>query len=193
MRRVSRVSVLAGAIALLFPPIAAAQQEMAAVAEQRPMYELPSLSVVVSGATPLDEQAASLYQQGAWNEAAELYRNAAEGMPDTDPNSYTSYDMAARLYFYGDDFGTAREMMEQAAAVAEATGDIVSAAYRHVDAAFIAVWEGYPASRREHVRIASEFAMRDGFGEEHARKVSSLIHGVGALPMADDEGEGDGE
>lgn len=59
-----------------------------------------------------------------------------------------------RLYFYGDDFGTAREMMERAATVAETTGDIVSAAYRHVDAAFIAVWEGYPGSRREHVQMA---------------------------------------
>lgn len=189
MLRGSRVSVLSVAVALLFPSIAVAQQDMAR-AEQRPMYELPSLSVVVSSATPLDEQAAALYQQGDWNEAAELYRNAAEAMPDADPNSYTSYDMAGRLYFYGDDFGTAREMMERAATVAETTGDIVSAAYRHVDAAFIAVWEGYPGSRREHVQMAEELAGRDGFGEEHARKVSALIHGVGALPMAEGEGGG---
>lgn len=183
----SRIRVLAGAAALLLvPSMAVAQaQDMAAAAEQRPMYELPSLSVVVSGATPLDEQAAALYEQAEWGGAAELYRNAAEGMPDGDPNSYTSYDMAARLYFYGDEFGTAREMMERAAGVAEATGDIVSAAYRHVDAAFIAVWEGYPGSRREHVRMAEELAARDGFGEEHARKVSALTHGVGALPIPD--------
>ena len=187
MLRGSRFLVLTAAAVMSLPSIVVAQEEMAATAEQRPMYELPSLSVVVSGATPLDQRAAALYQQGEWGEAAVLYRDAAEGMPDADPNSYNSYDMAARLYFYGDEFGTAREMMERAAAVAEATGDIVSAAYRHVDAAFIAVWEGYPGSRREHVRMAEELAARENFGEEHARKISALIHGVGALPMADDD------
>jgi hypothetical protein len=95
--------------------------------------------------------------------------------------------MAARLYFYGDDFAKAREMMERAAQVAEATGDIVSAAYRHVDAAFIAIWEGFPGGRREHIRMAKAYANRVDFGREHARRVYALINGVNALPGEDDE------
>lgn len=191
MLRGFRFSVVAGAVALLTPSTAVAQaQGMVAAAEQRPMYELPSLSVVVSGATALDERAATLYQQGDWSDAAKLYRDAAEQMPDADPNSYSSYDMAARLYFYGDEYRTAREMMERAAEVAEATGDVVSAAYRHVDAAFIAVWEGYPGSRREHVSAAKALAGEEEFGEQHAQKIQALIHGVGALPMANDGDDG---
>jgi hypothetical protein len=103
-------------------------------------------------------------------------------MPPNDPNSYPGFDMAARLYFYGDEFSSAREMMERAAGVATATGDIVTAAYRHVDAAFIAVWEGYPGSRREHVRQAESFASRTNFERAHAARIYALINGVTALP-----------
>jgi tetratricopeptide (TPR) repeat protein len=115
-----------------------------------PMYELPTITVsVLSEADPLYETASGLYQSGDWKSAAELYREAAEGMPHNDPNSYISYDMSARLYFYAGEFTDSREMMERAAGVAEATGDVVSAAYRHVDAAFIAVW-----GARRHCRDA---------------------------------------
>ena len=163
------------------------------VAEQRPMYELPTLSIVaMSDIGPLSDRARSHYEQGRWSDAGDLYREAAEGMPHNDPNSYTTYDMAARLYFYGDDFGKARQMMERAAEVAEATGDVVSAAYRHVDAAFIAIWEGYPGMRREHVRAAKAYADRIDFGEEHAGRIYALINGVNALP-GDDEAAESGE
>lgn len=156
--------------------------------EQRPMYELPSIAVTApSEADPLFETASALYQAGDWKGAALLYRNAAEGMPENDPNSYLTFDQAARLYFYAGDYSAARNMMEEAAGVAEATGDMVSAAYRHVDAAFIAVWEGYPGKRREHVQAAEQYASGDGFGEADSQRVYALTRGVGSLPMADDE------
>lgn len=168
-------------------PEAQAAQTLA-TAEQRPMYELPTLSIVAaSDIGALSDRARSHYEQGRWSDAAELYREAAEGMPQNDPDSYTTYDMAARLYFYGDDFGAAREMMERAAEVAEATGDLVSAAYRHVDAAFIAIWEGYPGSRRDHVRAAKAYAGRSDFGSEHSARIYALINGVNALPGDDEE------
>ncbi|MFW6084578.1 MAG: hypothetical protein ACODAA_05135 [Gemmatimonadota bacterium] len=160
-------------------------------AEQRAMYELPTLAIVAgSEVGSLSDRARSHYEHGEWTEAARLYQQAAEAMPPKDPNSYPAFDMAARLFFYGDEFSRAREMMERAAGVATATGDIVTAAYRHVDAAFIAVWEGYPGSRREHVRQAESFASRSDFGGEHAARIHALINGVTALPGDDGEQAG---
>lgn len=170
---------------LLVPALAAGQaRDMAAEdAAQRPMYQLPSLTVVLSEATPLAEEARALYEQGEWIEAARLYAEAADAMPTNEAESYEAYDMAGRLYFYGRDYPNARKSMERAAEVAEATGDVVSAAFRHVDAAFMAVWEGFPAVRREHVRRAQEHAATDAFGTENSQKLTALIHGVEALPM----------
>ncbi len=178
----SRILSLVTLAVFLLPPSIDAQET------QQPMYELPTITVsVTSEADPLAEAASGLYQAGDWNGAAELYRTAAEGMPRNDADSYLSFDMSARLYFYAGEFGVSREMMERAAEVAEATGDIVSAAYRHVDAAFIAVWEGYPAKRREHVETAETFAQTEGFAEYDAARISSLTRGVGALPVDEDE------
>jgi tetratricopeptide (TPR) repeat protein len=177
-----RILPLAALAVLVLPPPAEAQDE------QRPMYELPSITVTaLSEADPLYETASALYQAGNWKKAAEVYRDAAEGMPENDPNSYVTYDQSARLYFYAGEFGDARAMMERAAEVAEATGDNVSAAYRHVDAAFIAVWEGYPGKRREHVGMAEEYAESEGFGEYDAARIGALTRGVGMLPMEDSE------
>jgi len=142
---------------------------------------------VVSEADPLFETASGLYQAGDWAGAAQLYRDAAESMPENDANAYVPYDMSARLYFYAGDYGSSREMMEHAAVVAEATGDIVSAAYRHVDAAFIAVWEGYPSKRREHVAAAESMAASEGFNEADAGRVYALTRGVASLPVQEDE------
>lgn len=176
------------ALRILIAAIAfgATANTLSAQTEGRPMYELPTLSVVVASTSPIDSRAEALYTGGKWNEAARVYRDAAEDRPSGDAKAYEAYDMAARLYFYGRDFGAAREMMEQAAEVAEATGDVVSAAYRHVDAAFIAVWEGYPGSRREHVAAAEAHAAREEVGEEHVRRIRALIYGVSSLPVPEE-------
>lgn len=174
----SRILSTATVVAFLLPTTLGAQERV------RPTYELPSITVMApSEADPLYESAAALYQAGDWEAAARLYRDAAEGMPENDPNSYLTFDQSARLYFYAGEFGDARRMMEEAASVAEATGDMVSAAYRHVDAAFIAVWEGYPGKRREHVMTAEEFVTEYGFAAADAEKINSLTRGVAALPV----------
>jgi hypothetical protein len=141
------------AIAALTLPL-----NLQAQVDDRPMYELPSITVTaLSESDPLFEAASILYQAGEWEAAAKLYREAAETMPENDPNSY-----------------------------AEAAGDKVSAAYRHVDAAFISVWEGYPGMRREHVAVAEKYASEEGFGEEDKFRVQALTRGVSSLPV---EGE----
>lgn len=164
---------------LLLPSLAMAQ------AEQRPMFELPSLGIEIAQKTSRSEQAVALFNAGKWQEAARLYRDAVKEMPKNSPEAYEAYDMAARLYFYGHNYGDARAMMESAASVAEATGDVVTAAYRHVDAAFIAVWEGYPGSRREHVQRAEQFASSSDVSAEHAARIAALIQGVRALPVSE--------
>jgi hypothetical protein len=171
-----------GALALLLPRLAIGQELEA----QRPMYELPTIMVTAPSETePLYDQAIALYEQARWKDAAILHRKAAESMPRNDPNSYLQFDRSARLYFYAGDFTTSRQMMERAAEVAEATGDMVSAAYRHVDAAFVSIWEGYPGKRREHVDVAETYAADPGFPPEDADHVVLLTRGVGLLPVSE--------
>ncbi len=181
MSTISKLLVL-GALLVPFIPRAAVAQEV----EMRPMYELPTITVTAPAESdPLYERATALYEQAKWIEAAELHREAAESMPKNDPNAYLQYDRAGRLYFYGGEYGNSRKMMENAAEIAEATGDMVSAAYRHIDAAFISVWEGYPGMRREHVETAEKYATEYNFSEEDYEQVYALTRGVGLLPVED--------
>jgi tetratricopeptide (TPR) repeat protein len=183
MSKGCRMLSTAALVALVTPGLLDAQEGV-----QRPMYELPSITVTApSESDPLYESAAALYQAGEWAQAAELYKDAAEGMPENDPNSYLTFDQSARLYFYAGEYGDARQMMEQAANVAEATGDMVSAAYRHVDAAFIAVWEGYPGMRREHIKTAEGYLEEHEFSKDDADRIMALTRGVGLLPVGEED------
>jgi tetratricopeptide (TPR) repeat protein len=172
--------LLLGALLVPLLPRAAVAQDEA----MRPMYELPTITITAPVETdPLYERVTALYEQARWVDAAKLHREAAESMPKNDPNAYIQYDRAGRLYFYGGEYGNSRNMMENAAEIAEATGDMVSAAYRHIDAAFIAVWEGYPGMRREHVATAEKYATEYDFDEGDYEKVYALTRGVGILPV----------
>lgn len=180
MRFTLRLVLATSLLLPLFPHGATAQQQTG----MRPMYELPTITVTAVAETdPLYERATALYEQARWKDAAVLHRDAAESMPKNDPNAYLQYDRSARLYFYAGDFTTSRQMMERAAEIAEATGDMVSAAYRHIDAGFISVWEGYPGKRREHVAIAETYAKDHGFEKADYDHVFALTRGVGMLPV----------
>jgi tetratricopeptide (TPR) repeat protein len=175
--------VLAGCLLLPALPRAAQAQQQTAM---RPMYELPTITVTaVAESDPLYERATALYEQARWKDAAVLHREAAESMAPNDPNAYLQYDRSARLYFYAGDYTTSRQMMERAAEIAEAAGDMVSAAYRHIDAGFISVWEGYPGKRREHVALAEQYARDNDFARDDSDHVFALTRGVGLLPVED--------
>ncbi len=156
-------------------------------AQDRPMYELPKITVtVLEEDHPLHAQAAALYDDPTrWEEAAELHKQAADAFPKNDAASYDGYDRAARLFFYAGDYSDARSTMEQAAHVAEASGDVVTAAYRYVDAAFIAVWEGYPGKRRELTAMAEELTAAPSVPDDDRYQIDALIRGVDALPESD--------
>ncbi len=135
----------------------------ASEAQDRPMYELPAVTVVaLSDADELHVQAMSLYEfPERWGEAARLHEQAANKLLDNDARAFLAYDRAARLYFYSGEYGRARSAMEKAASIAAATGDVLTAAHAYVDAAFITLWEGYGGKQREFTRMAEEYAASD--------------------------------
>jgi hypothetical protein len=151
-----------------------------AQAQDRPMYELPAIEVNVLQ-TGLHQQAIDLYEfPERWNEAADLHRKAAEILPKNDAGQYFGYSRAALLYFYAGDLPAARRSMEDAAQVAEATGDLLTAANAFVDAAFIAVAEDYDGKRREFVGDARELVESPVISDEDRAEILARIEGAPA-------------
>ena len=143
----TRGSMLTVAIALAL--LAGAAE---ATAQSREMFELPALEVTAFQ-NPVHSSAMELYETPArWEEAGEMHERVAKGLPKNDAAAYFGFHRAAVLYFYADDTARARKAMEKAAEVAEATGDVLTAAHTWVDAAFLAVAEGYAGKKREFVR-----------------------------------------
>lgn len=127
-----------------------------AMGQSREMFELPALEVTAFQ-NPLHGAAVELYETPTrWAEAGTLHEQAARELPKNAAAAYFGFQRAAVLYFHADETARARKTMERAAEVAEATGDILTAAHTWVDAAFLAVAEGYPGKKREYVRAARE-------------------------------------
>lgn len=75
-----------------------------------------------------------------------------------DAEQFFGFNRAAILYLYSGNAARSRKAMEKAASVAEATGDVLTAANAWVDAAFISIVEGYAGKRRECVARARSLA-----------------------------------
>jgi tetratricopeptide (TPR) repeat protein len=149
----------------------------AALGQERPMYELPPVTVVaLSEADELHLQAIALYEYPErWLEAARLHERAASKLPEKDARSFAAYDRAARLYFYAGDYMDARKDMEKAANVALATGDVVTAAHAYIDAAFITLWEGPSGKLGELTRKAELLSQSDLVDDEDRDEIRSRI------------------
>jgi hypothetical protein len=151
-----------------------------AEAQDRPMYELPAIEVNVLQ-TDAHQQAIELYEfPERWGEAADLHREAAENLPKNDAGQFFGYSRAALLYFYAGELSAARRSMEDAAQVAEATGDLLTAAHAFVDAAFIAVAEDYDGKQREFVRDAEGLLDSGVLTEADRKEVLARIEGAPA-------------
>ena len=151
-----------------------------AVAQERPTYELPAIEVEVLQ-TDLHQQAMDLYEiPERWGEAADLHREAAENLPKNDAGQFFGYSRAALLYFYAGELPEARRSMEDAAEVAEATGDVLTAAHAYVDAAFIAIAEDYDGMEREFVADARSVAASEVLTESERESVLIRIEGAPA-------------
>ena len=149
-----------------------------AVAQERPTYELPAIEVEVLQ-TDLHQQAIDLNEiPERWGEAADLHREAAENLPKNDAGQFFGYSRAALLYFYAGELPEARRSMEDAAEVAEATGDLLTAAHAYVDAAFIAIAEDYDGMEREFVADARSVAASEVLTEAERESVEIRIEGA---------------
>jgi hypothetical protein len=160
--------------------IAAVAAADVAQAQDRATYELPAIEVSVLQ-TDLHQQAIDLYETPErWGEAGDLHREAAENLPENDAGQFFGYSRAALLYFHAGELAAARRSMEDAAQVAEATGDVVTAANAFVDAAFIAVAEDYDGKQREFVAEARELADSPVFSAAERQDVLARIEGTPA-------------
>lgn len=169
MRNYARAVAATVALLLILP--------VGAEAQSRPMYELPALQVTALQ-NPLHVEALALYElPDRWIEAARLHERAARQLPKKDAGQYFGFRQASLLYFYSNDLGSARRAMQRAADVAEATGDVLTAAQTWVDAAFIAVAEGYGGKHREFVANARELAASELLLEVERAAILERIDG----------------
>jgi len=167
-------TILGGAV------LVAAIAATPARAQDRPTYELPAIEVTVLQ-TDLHQRALELYEvPERWGEAADLHRKAAEQLLDNDAGQFFGFSRASLLYFYAGETGEARRSMERAARVAEATGDVLTAANAWVDAAFIAVAEGYAGKTREFVAEARTLVDSDLVSDEARAGILARIEGAPA-------------
>jgi hypothetical protein len=177
MRKMRLLGAVAASAAVL---VAAAP----AAAQDRPSYELPAIEVSVLQ-NDLHQTAISLYEfPSFWETAADLHKQAADNLPRNDAGQFFGYSRAAILYFHAGEFDDARRVMEDAAEVAEATGDVFTAANTFVDAAFIAIAEGYAGKKREFVRAARELADSEGITAEERSGILIRIDGAPAGPAS---------
>ncbi len=155
-----------------------------AVAQDRPSFELPAIEVTVLQ-NDLHQTAISLYETPAfWELAGDLHKQAADELPRNSAGQFFGYSRAAVLYFHAGEFVDARRSMEEAAEVAEATGDVFTAANSYVDAAFIAIAEGYAGKKREFVSEARLLADSESITEEEKVDILARIDGAPAGPAS---------
>ena len=171
---------------ILFRVVAAAVAFVAlaapAAAQDRPSYELPAIEVAVLQ-NDLHQQAIALYEfPDRWEEAARLHKQAADDLGRNDAGQFFGYSRAGLLFFYAGEYDDARRAMEDAAEVAEATGDIFTAANAFVDAAFVATAEGYAGKRREMVSEARELSESVWLTPEEKADILERIEGAPAGP-----------
>lgn len=165
------------AIAAL-PAVASAQQQ------QRETFELPAIQVEAFQ-NPLHVAALELYETPArWEEAGELHEQAAKELVKNDAGQFFGYNRAAALYLYAGETARSRRAMEKAASVAEATGDDLTAANAWVDAAFIAIAEGFTAKKREFVANARTLVESETMSESDRASVLARIDGAPTTAIA---------
>ena len=155
-----------------------------AAAQDRPSFELPAIEVTVLQ-SDLHQTAISLYEfPSFWELAADLHKQAADNLPRNDAGQFFGYSRAAVLYFYAGEFDDARRSMEDAAEVAEATGDVFTAANAYVDAAFVAIAEGFAGKKREFVSEARGLAESEWITAEERADILARIDGAPAGPAS---------
>ncbi|MBT8477729.1 MAG: hypothetical protein KJO06_02350, partial [Gemmatimonadetes bacterium] len=144
----------------------------------------PAIEVTVLQ-NDLHQTAISLYEfPSYWKLAGDLHKRAADALPRNDAEQFFGFNRAAVLYFHAGEFVDARRSMKDAAQVAEATGDMYVAANTYVDAAFIAIAEGYAGKKREFVSEARSLADSPWVTAEEKAEILARIEGAPAGPAS---------
>lgn len=172
--------IRAGALAL----VAIAALPALASAQSRETFELPAIQVEAFQ-NPLHVEALALYETPSrWAEAGELHEKAAKELLKNDAGQFFGYNRAAALYLYAGETARSRRAMEKAASVAEATGDVLTAANAWIDAAFIAIAEGFTAKKREFVANARSLADAEVLSEGERAGILARIDGAPTTAVA---------
>jgi len=129
-------------------------------ADQLPTsYAGPGSDRATTQAEKLERQAKDLFSQPErYGRAAKLLQRAAANREIGDPERIRDLHLASRLSYYKGDEGKALTLMQQSAAEALATGDVIAAANRYVDAAFLAKSAGQLEAAAEMVQKATLLA-----------------------------------
>ena len=153
-------------------------------AQSRETFELPAIQVEAFQ-NPLHVAALALYETPSrWAEAGELHEKAAKELVKNDAGQFFGFNRAAALYLYAGETARSRRAMERAASVAEATGDVFTAANAWVDAAFIAIAEGFTAKTREFVANARTLADSEVLSESDRAGILARIDGAPTTAVA---------
>ncbi len=122
-------------------------------------YAGPGSNRATTQAEKLERQARALFSQPErYGHAARLLQRAASTREIGDPERIRDLHLASRLSYYKGDEGRALVLMQQSANEALATGDVIVAANRYVDAAFLAKSAGQSAAAAEMVQKATLLA-----------------------------------
>jgi len=129
-------------------------------ADQLPTsYAGPGSEKATTKAEKLEQQALDLFSQpDKYCRAAKLLQQAAGEREVGDPMRVRDLHMASRLSFYGGKEVAALDLMQQSAEEALATGDVIAAANRFVDAAFLAKSAGDAEAAVKMVKRATLLA-----------------------------------
>ncbi|MGD8278426.1 MAG: hypothetical protein PVH00_10390 [Gemmatimonadota bacterium] len=153
MRTTTKVIVAAAVVAGLGAAGPARADQLPAT------YAGPGSERATTQAEKLESQALDLFSQpDQYCKAAKLLQRAAKERALGDPVRIRDLHLASRLSYYGGREGKALDLMQQSAAESLATGDVIAAANRYVDAAFLAKSTGDAGLALEMVKKATLLA-----------------------------------
>jgi hypothetical protein len=122
-------------------------------------YAGPGSNRATTQAEKLEQRAKDLFSQPErYGRAAKLLQRAAATREIGDPERIRDLQLASRLSYYKGDEGKALVLMRKSAEEALATGDVIVAANRYVDAAFLAKSAGQVDEATEMVKKATLLA-----------------------------------
>lgn len=144
----TRFALLAIALVLLATPVAGEAQEI--------VWQPTIHATIGDGPDVLRAEAVELFENPArTREAAHVLRRESEKRTADDPESFFALAVGGRMFGYTGRLLDAQKMIEEAASVALARGEIERAAHTFVDAAWVARKRGKESKVRELVYRAN--------------------------------------